>query len=110
MGKPERQLGCSEEDRQELERRLRSQKGSRRDAERAKIILGLLSGKSQAQVSRELGLRPNTVNKWAHRFEKEGMAGGAFWQAKECGQRSEGAHDRDAELPSSPRSGIVGWG
>jgi len=45
--------------------------------ERAKIILACLDGKRNDEVSRELGVRPNTVGVWRKRFAARGIAGGA---------------------------------
>src|ERR1700746_4163243 len=53
----------------------RSRSAEARLVERAKIILACLDGKRNDEVSRELGVRPNTVGLWRKRFAARGMAG-----------------------------------
>jgi hypothetical protein len=53
----------------------RSRSEEARLVERAKIILACLGGKRNDEVSREVGVRPNTVGLWRKRFAVGGMAG-----------------------------------
>src|ERR1700738_158443 len=53
----------------------RSRTEQARLVERAKIILACLDGKRNDEVSRELGVRPNTVGVWRKRFAARGLAG-----------------------------------
>ncbi|MDR2300656.1 MAG: IS630 family transposase [Deltaproteobacteria bacterium] len=46
-----------------------------RMVERAKIILKSIDGQTDATIAKELGLRPNTVGMWRHRFIKNGLKG-----------------------------------
>lgn len=66
---------CKEEDRRELERVSRSPTEPRRRVERARSILGCLSGEANEAVAQRLKTRPNTVSKWRLRFAQKGMAG-----------------------------------
>src|ERR1700747_2854401 len=68
-------LSCSAEQRTELMNLARSRSAEARLVERAKIILACLDGKRNDAVSRELGVRPNTVGLWRKRFAARGMAG-----------------------------------
>jgi transposase len=43
--------------------------------ERAKIILKSIEGQSDSSIALELGIRPNTVGMWRHRFIKQGLEG-----------------------------------
>jgi transposase len=43
--------------------------------ERAKIVLACLDGKRNDEISRELGVRPNTVGLWRKRFAARGIDG-----------------------------------
>jgi transposase len=75
MGRAKEALWCSEADKEALEAMARSQKGERRLVERAKIILGLVAGKSQVAVARERQIYPAAVKKWRDRFSESGIAG-----------------------------------
>jgi transposase len=75
MGKRAVSFTCNDADRKELERLSRSHAEPKRRVDRARIILGLLEGESQASVARRLDSRPNTVNKWHGRFARDGLAG-----------------------------------
>jgi hypothetical protein len=68
-------LLCSAEQRAELMNLARSRTEEARLVERAKIVLAWLEGKRNDQVSRELGMRPNTVGLWRKRFAALGIAG-----------------------------------
>jgi DNA-binding CsgD family transcriptional regulator len=61
-------LSCSAEQRTELMSLARSRTEQARLVEHAKIILAWLDGKRNDEVSRELGVRPNTVGVWRKRF------------------------------------------
>jgi transposase-like protein len=43
--------------------------------DRARIILGCLSGEPQVEIAKRLGARPNTVSKWRIRFARHGLKG-----------------------------------
>jgi hypothetical protein len=58
----------SAEQRTELMNLARSRTEETRLVERARIILACLDGKRNDEVSRELGVRPNTVGLWRQRF------------------------------------------
>ena len=68
-------IGCSPEDRQELERLAGSRTESKQMIDRAQIILGCLDSKPVKEVARACHTRPNTVIKWRQRFVQRGLAG-----------------------------------
>ena len=104
-------LACSAEQRTELINLAGSRTKEARLVERAKIILACLEGKRNDAVSRELGVRPNTVGLWRNRFAARGMAG--LHDQPRPGRRPKyGAAlrlrlPRQLELPPPP--GLAGW-
>ncbi len=75
MGRPITKVEVTEEEREELERRVRAPSVPKRDSLRAAIVLHRAEGVKQSQVANELGVSTNCVNKWSQRFEREGLAG-----------------------------------
>src|ERR1700747_1722560 len=89
----------------------RSRSAEARLVERAKIILACLDGKGNDAVSRELGVRPNTVGLWRKRFAVSGIAG-LRDQARPGKKPKYGAELRQRilrqrELPPPP--GLAAW-
>ena len=68
-------LSCSVETRAELEKMAASRTEEMRMVQRAKIILACLDGKRNDEVAAALGIRPNTVGEWRHRFAARGIRG-----------------------------------
>lgn len=66
-------LAISPEDRQELERIVRSGKTERRIAFRARIILGAAEGTSNNALAKELAISRPTVLDWRQRFAEGGV-------------------------------------
>ena len=64
-----------EEERQELERRVNALTTSKRDSERAEIILLRASGLGQEEVGRRLRCSSLKVSKWPARFRRDGLEG-----------------------------------
>lgn len=62
-------------ERQELERLVRSGKTENRLAERAKMVLWSRDGKSGHQIAKGLGREADTVYRQLDRFDAEGLAG-----------------------------------
>ncbi len=75
MARPVGILELHAEEKRELERRVRAAATSRRDSERARIVLLRAEGLKQQEVAARLGLSVACVNKWSQRFDREGMAG-----------------------------------
>ena len=75
MSRPIIKIKLSEEERLELERRVRSVTTSKRDSLRAQIILLRAEGKSQQEVSKEIGVSHACVSKWTRRFIEGGIEG-----------------------------------
>jgi len=89
----------------------RSRSKEARLVERAKIVLACLDGKRNAEVARELGVRPNTVGLWRKRFAARGLAG-LRDQPRPGKKPKYGAEvrlrlPRQLELPPAP--GLAGW-
>jgi transposase len=104
-------LSCSAEQRTELMSLARSRTEQARLVERAKIILACLDGKRNDEVSRELGVRPNTVGVWRKRFAARGIAG--LRDQPRPGKKPRYGEElrrrvlRQLELPPPP--GLAGW-
>ena len=75
MARPIIKIILEEEERVELERRVRRVKASKRDSLRAHIILLRAEGKSQKEVSKELRVSHVCVSKWTRRFIEKGLEG-----------------------------------
>jgi transposase len=65
----------TDEEREELERRLRSPKTEQRHAFRARVVLAAAAGEGSASIARREGVRINTVSTWRTRFAAKGLAG-----------------------------------
>lgn len=104
-------LVCSTEQRAELMNLARSRTAEARLVERAKMVLACLEGKRNDEVSRELGVRPNTVGLWRKRFAAAGVAG-LRDQARPGKKPIYGAELRERilrQLEVPPPSGLAGW-
>jgi transposase len=104
-------VACSAEQKAELVNLARSRTAEARLVERARIVLACLEGKRNDEVSRELGVRPNTVGLWRKRFAAGGIAG-LRGQARPGKKPKYGAELRQRilrqlELPPPP--GLAGW-
>jgi transposase len=82
MGRPIATIEVTPQERAELSRRVHSPISSIRDHERASIILACASGKRQIDVAKELQTTVSKVNRWAQRFDSNGMDG----LSDECGR------------------------
>jgi transposase len=104
-------LSCSAEQRTELMNLARSRTEEARLVERAKIVLACLDGKRNDEVSRELGVRPNTVGLWRKRFAAGGVAG--LHDQPRPGKKPKYGEElrrrilRQLELPAP--AGLAGW-
>lgn len=68
-------ISCSDQDRKELERLIKSRTDEIRMIERAKIVMSCLKGKRNDEVAAELNIRPGTVAIWRKRFAANGIKG-----------------------------------
>lgn len=62
-------------EREELERRRRSRAGSKRDGERATIVLLRAEGLKIRPIAQQVGRSEEVVVRWLKRFNEEGLAG-----------------------------------
>jgi transposase len=76
MGRPSPfVVALSDEDRRELERRVRGGRVEHRTVLRAQIVLFASDGGRNVEIARRLGIALNTVSKWRKRFATGGLAG-----------------------------------
>jgi len=75
MARPIAGVEVTDEERAELERRIKAPTTSQRDGLRARIILKRARGIKQTEVAAHLGISTTSVNKWSQRFEREGLKG-----------------------------------
>jgi transposase len=73
-GRPISLLSLSDEDRAELERRIKAPTASKRDSLRASIVLKR-AAMGQAEAAESLGCSEACVSRWTARFRREGLAG-----------------------------------
>ena len=74
-GRPLAPLEIGVEDRETLERLVARRKTAQALAQRARLILGCAEGKSNKEVSAQVGLSAQTVGKWRRRFLERGLDG-----------------------------------
>lgn len=65
----------SEDERVELERRVRARTSSQQAALRARIVLAAVEGRQNKDIALELGIARGTVRQWRNRFAKSRLAG-----------------------------------
>lgn len=65
----------TEAEQEELTRISRSRTASKRDSDRARIILLRAAGERTGQIMTELGCTAETVSRWVKRFNAEGLSG-----------------------------------
>ena len=75
MSRPVTKIKLNEEEKVELERRIRSVTTSKRDSLRAEIVLLRAEGKPQEEVVKKVGVSHVCVSKWTRRFIKNGIKG-----------------------------------
>ena len=68
-------LVLTEDDRRELERRVRAHTTAHRDRQRAQVVLLAAHGVTGRKISKEVGLSPQAVCKWRIRFRDLGLPG-----------------------------------
>ena len=68
-------LTLTDDERSELERRVRSRKIRAEDARRAQVILMLAAGESFATITAAVDGYPDYISRWKRRFEAERVAG-----------------------------------
>ena len=65
----------TEEQKRQLNQSSKAATSSQREAFRARIILGLASGKSAEAVAKELNTSMPSVSKWRGRWSRQGLVG-----------------------------------
>ena len=68
-------ITLTEDDRHELERRVRARTSRQQDALRARIILRAADGATNSAIAAEVGVARHTVQHWRDRFAAERLAG-----------------------------------
>jgi transposase len=74
-GRPIEPVLLTAEEQSELQRRVNASTSSKRDAQRAEIILLRAKGTRQEDVARQLGCSSLKVSKWTARYRRWGLAG-----------------------------------
>jgi transposase len=74
-GRPIEPVLLTEDEKAELQRRVNAPTASKRDSERAKIVLLRASGMRQEDVAKQLGCSSPMVSKWSARFRRDGLEG-----------------------------------
>lgn len=74
-GRPVEPVLLTSEEKEELRRRVNAPTASKRDSERAQIILLRAEGMRQADVAEKLACSSLKVSKWTARYRREGLAG-----------------------------------
>ncbi|MEU7765315.1 IS630 family transposase [Nocardia sp. NPDC049190] len=75
VGRPVAELILTDDERETLQRWARRAKSSQALAQRCRIVLGCVAGKSNKEVAAELGIWPQTVGKWRNRFVARRLEG-----------------------------------
>ena len=65
----------SDDERTELERRVRARTSTQQAAQRARIVLEAAAGKQNQEIALELGLARGTVRSWRNRFAAHRLEG-----------------------------------
>jgi transposase-like protein len=68
-------LVITDEERAELQRRVRAHTTPQRAAKRARVVLLAADGVANRQIAPLIGMHQHTVSQWRHRFEAERLAG-----------------------------------
>ena len=68
-------IQLTEQQRDELQRCVRSPGLAARTVERAKIILGLAAGKAKKEIAEQAGVVRQTVRRWERSFLRQGIKG-----------------------------------
>jgi transposase-like protein len=68
-------LVITDEERAELQRRVRAQTTPQRAAKRARVVLLAADGLPNRQIAPMVGMNQHTVAQWRRRFESERLAG-----------------------------------
>jgi len=75
MGRAATTVTVTDEEREELERWLRSPKTEQRRAFRARVVLAAAAGEGSVSIARREGVRVTTVSTWRTRFAAKGTPG-----------------------------------
>ena len=106
MARPISILEITDDERAELERRVRARTTSKRDHLRAAIILKRSEGLSQKEVAERLGINVVLVNRWCQRFERDGLEGLADRSGR--GRKSSLAPDKAEQVITKAGQSRVG--
>lgn len=75
MARPIKLIILTDDERTELQKRIKGYSYSKRDSLRANIIILKASGKSQVEIEKKLNISNRTVIKWVNRFIDKGIEG-----------------------------------
>lgn len=101
----------SDDEHEELERRLRSSKTEQRMSFRARVVLAAARGEGSTSIARREGVRLNTVSTWRMRFAEKGLAG--LQDEPRAGRPTEYGRETEqrilAKLDEPPPAGYGAW-
>lgn len=89
-------LKVGDEDRRELERRVRAKTATQREAQRARIVLLAADGVPNRQIAAEVGMSEEYVGVWRRRFAEEGLKG--LNDRARCGRPRVYGHDERLKI------------
>jgi len=111
MGRVATAVNLTEDEREELERWIRSAKTEQRLTFRARVVLSAASGEGSASIARREGVRLNTVSTWRMRFADKGIAG--LQDEQRVGRPTVYGSDAEqrilAKLEEAPPEGYGSW-
>lgn len=104
-------IALSKSERNELQKRVRSQSGRADDARRARCILMLADGETWATIREAIACNDSYISRWSKRFEAERLAG---LYSRHCGQPAQTLTPRlEARILEAtrkpPRDGTTHW-
>ena len=111
MGQKATTIELADDDREVLERWLRTAKTEQRLVFRARVVLAAAAGEATKSIAQREGVRPNTVSTWRTRFAAVGLAG--LRDAERSGRPTEYGPEAEqrilAKLEEEPPEGYGSW-
>ncbi|QBI20554.1 helix-turn-helix domain-containing protein [Egibacter rhizosphaerae] len=83
--------------------------GGERERVRARIVLGAAEGRSNRELTDELGCSEPTVSTWRRRFAEQGMAGLADARSQSQAMARRGPKVAPVVLPEADRAVLQRW-
>jgi transposase len=100
-------LEITDEERAELERRVRAKTSTQRQAQRAKVILLAADGVPSRRIAKAVGIHENYVGVWRRRFASERLAG--LEDRPRSGRPRKYGHDARLRIVATATSSKPQW-